>query len=179
MGKPAPNTLQRNLPPRAPQARNAEILAWKGGHAPTRHRGRAFGYLIELRGTTEHECGHTRRFRRELKALRGGCRISRDLTYHTGQPGMAEAFFHRQQDVGVCSRLDIDHPVWMQPSEMESRSEQVAPPEAPENGTFDPGEDSREKRGGARIVREFGTACDLMESACCDATSWQPAVEFA
>ena len=41
---------------------------------------------------------------------------------------------------------------------MESRREQVAPPQAPENGAFDPGEDSREKRGGARIVRGFGFA---------------------
>src|SRR3546814_7237331 len=85
----------------------------------------------------------------------------------------------RQQHVGGCSRLDINHSVWMQPSEMESRREQVAPPEAPENGTFDPGEDSREKRGGARIVGEIGTAHDLMESACCDPATWQPAVEFA
>ena len=78
---------------------------------------------------------------------------------------MAEAFFHREQDIGVAPRLDMDQPVGVKPSEMKRRSEEVAPAQAPEDRPFGPGENAREKDRRARVVGKFGAARDFMERA--------------
>ncbi len=78
---------------------------------------------------------------------------------------MAQAFLHRQQDVGVAARLDMDHSVRRQAGQVEGRGEQVAPAQAPEYRAVDPREDAgqEDRRGG--IVAKLGAAGDLVQRA--------------
>ncbi|KFG88634.1 hypothetical protein BV98_003468 [Sphingobium herbicidovorans NBRC 16415] len=78
---------------------------------------------------------------------------------------MAQAFFHREQDIGVAARLDMDHAVGVQSREMQGRGEQVVPAQAPENSPFGPREDAGEEDRRARIVGELGASGYLVERA--------------
>ena len=75
---------------------------------------------------------------------------------------MAQAFLHREQHVRVAARLDMNHPVGMQAGETQGWGEQVAPAQAPEHRSFDPGKDTGEEDGRAGIVGEIGAARDLV-----------------
>ena len=76
---------------------------------------------------------------------------------------MAEAFLHREQDIGVAARFDMDQPVRMQSREMKRRGEEVAPSKAPEDRAFAPSENAREENGRARIVGKLGAAGEFVE----------------
>ena len=78
---------------------------------------------------------------------------------------MAEAFLHREEDIGVAASLHMDQAVRAETRKMKCGREEVAPAQAPENGSFGPRENAREKDGGARIVGQFGTSRDLVERA--------------
>lgn len=84
-----------------------------------------------------------------------------------------QALLHREQDIGVAAGLDIDDPIWMKTGEMKGRGKQVAPAQAPEDGTFHSRQDSRQKDRRTRLVREIGTAHHFMESTCSNASARQ------
>ena len=114
---------------------------------------------------------------RELQPLRRRGRILADLADDAGKPGVAQAFLHREQDVGVAARLDMDHAVGMQAGEVERRREQVAPPQAPEHRAFDPREDAGEEDRRAGVVGEVGAAGYLVQRAGRDPAARQARIE--
>lgn len=78
---------------------------------------------------------------------------------------MPEALLHREQDLGVAARLDVDHSIGVQAGQAQGRSEQVPPPEAPEHLPLRAGEDAGEEYRGACVVGEVGTARYLVQRA--------------
>jgi len=90
---------------------------------------------------------------------------------------MTQAFFHRQQNVGVAAGLDVDHPVRVQPGKAERWREKIAPAQAPENRTVDTCENAREENGRRGVIAEFGAAGDFVEGATGKAASGKVAVE--
>lgn len=161
----AAHALERDKPARAAEAGNAERLARRGGDPPARDGGGALGRDLDLRRPAKHEGGDSRAFGGELQPLRGGGRVFADLADHPGETAMAKAFLHRQQDVGVAARLEMDHAVGMESGEMERGGEQIAPSEAPEDRAFKPREDSGQEDRRAGIVCELGATGDLVEHA--------------
>ena len=90
---------------------------------------------------------------------------------------MAKALLHREQDIGVTARLDMDQPPRMKAREMQGGRKEVAPAKAPENGALGPGENAREEDRRARIVGEFGTARDLVERSGRQSAARKPRVD--
>ncbi len=170
----AADAFERDAPARTAEARNAEILARARGDPPTRHRGAALGGLFGLAAAPEHEGGHARGFGGELEALRRGRRIFSDLADDARDARMAKALLHREQDIGVAARLDMDHAVGVQSREMEGRGEQIVPAQAPEDGAFGAREDAGEEDGRARIVGELRTSGDFVERAGRDSATRKP-----
>lgn len=76
---------------------------------------------------------------------------------------MAQAFLHRDEDIGVAAHLDEDHPVGMQAGEMERGGKQIPPAQAPQDSPFGPREDAREEDCRRRIVAERRAAGDFMK----------------
>lgn len=146
----AAHPLELYFPARAAEAGDAERRAGRGEDAPAGEGGTAFAQRVDRRGAAEHEGGHARALGGELEAL-GRCgRQLRHFADHAGETGMAQAFLHRQQHMGVAARLDMDDAVRREPGEIERGREQVAPSQAPEHRALEPGEDAGEehRRGG-------------------------------
>jgi len=76
---------------------------------------------------------------------------------------VAKAFLHRQQHICIASGLDMNHAVGMKSREVQCWREQVAPAQAPEDRTLDPGKDAGEKHRRAGVVGKVGAACNLVE----------------
>ncbi len=75
---------------------------------------------------------------------------------------MAQALLHREHDIGVAARFDIDHAIGAESGEVKRRREQVTPPQAPEDRPVDPGENAGQEDRGAGVVGEIGASRDLM-----------------
>lgn len=177
MGIAAAHALQLGTPPRTPKAGNPQVLARRGGDTPARYRRGALGNLVRPGSAPEHESRDAGSFGGKLEPLGRRRRIFADLADHAGQTRIAQAFFHREQHVRIAARFDMDHPVGMQAGEMQGRGEQVAPAQAPENRSLDPGKDAGEEDRRAGIVGEFRTAGYLVERAGCDAAPRQPRIQ--
>ena len=173
----AAHAFERDAPARASEARDAEILARARGDPPARHRGGAFGRLLGLAGAAEDKGRHARRLGGELESLRRRRRIFAHFADDTGKTGMPQAFFHREEDIGVAARLDMDHAVGVQPREVKGRGEQVVPAQAPEDGALGSREDAGEEDRRARIVGQVGASGDLMERAGRDAAARKPRID--
>ncbi|GAA0294574.1 hypothetical protein GCM10009087_00410 [Sphingomonas oligophenolica] len=91
---------------------------------------------------------------------------------------MPEAFLHRQQDVGIAARLDMDYTIGVEARQVERGREQVAPAETPEDRTFDPRKDASEKDRRAGVVRQIGAAGYLMQRTDGDSPAGQAEVEL-
>ena len=173
----AADALERDAPARTAKARNAEILARARGDPPARYRGAALGRLLGLAAAAKDEGGYARGLGGELEPLRRRRRIFADFADDTGKAGVPEAFFHREEHIGVTARLDVDHAVGVQPREVKGRGEQVVPAQAPEDGALGPREDAGEEDRRARIVGEIGASGNFMERAGRDPAAWKPRID--
>ena len=90
---------------------------------------------------------------------------------------MAQAFLHREQDIGVAARLDMNHPVRMQPGKIERGGEQVPPAQAPEHRAFEPGQNAGQEDGGCGIVGELGAARHLVQGPGGKAAAWEMPID--
>lgn len=118
-----------------------------------------------VRCTAKHKRSHPGRLRRKLETL-GGCRADlADLADDARQPRLAQALLHRDEHIGIAARLDPDHTVGMKSDEIERRSEQVAPAQAPEDRAVQPGKDAGKEDRSGRFVAQRAAAGDLMQSA--------------
>ena len=90
---------------------------------------------------------------------------------------MAQTFLHREEHIDVAASLDVDHAVWMQPGQVKSGSEEIAPAETPENRAFYARENSGEKNGRARLISQITTASDLMERATGYPAAWKTTID--
>ena len=174
---PPAHPLQLDAPARAAEARDTEIFAGAGCYPPPRDSGGSLGGLLGFGRAPKNESGDTRTLSGELEPLRCRGAIFGDLADHAAKAGMAQAFLHGEQDVRIAARLDIDDAIGVEPREMERGREQVTPPQAPEDRTFHPRQDSGEKDRRARIVGKIGTAGDLMQRAARYATARQAGVD--
>ncbi|MDB5583971.1 MAG: hypothetical protein JWR80_9147 [Bradyrhizobium sp.] len=86
---------------------------------------------------------------------------------------MAQALLHREQHIGVAARLDVDHTVGMKARLRQRWREQVAPTQAPEDGTGDSRQDAGEEDRRACIIGEIRAARHFMECPSRDATAGQ------
>ena len=73
-----------------------------------------------LRRAPEDKAVTPRSFRQRAAIAWGGRRKSEDLADDVGQPGVAQAFLHREQDVGVA-RFDADYAVGTKRGEVQRR----------------------------------------------------------
>lgn len=178
MGITATDALKRHVPARMTKARDSEILAWAGHDPPACHGGGAFQRLCQSRGTTENESRDAGHLGRELEPLGGDAGIFGDLADNAREPRVAQAFFHRQQHIGIAARLDMDHPVGMEPSKMQRGRKQVAPAQAPEDRAINPRQDPGEEDRRTRIVSEIGAAGDFMEGAHDDTAPGQARIDL-
>ena len=173
----AAHAFERDAPARTAEARDAEILAWARGDPPAGRRGAALGRVLGLAAAPEDKGGYARGLGGELEPLRRGRRIFADFADDTGKPGVAQAFFHREQDIGVAARLDVDHAIGMQSREVKGRGEQVVPAQAPEDGALGSREDAGEEDRRACIVGEIGASGNFMERAGRDPAAWKPRID--
>lgn len=90
---------------------------------------------------------------------------------------MTEAFFHREQDIGVASRLDMDHAIRVKPGQLQGRGKQVVPAQAPEDRAIGAGEDAGKEDGCARVVRKFGAPNEFVKGAGCYSAQRQARVD--
>lgn len=90
---------------------------------------------------------------------------------------MPQAFFHREQDIGVAACLDMNDAVGVQTGEIERGCEQVAPAQAPEDRALDPRENACQKHRRRRIVAKLGASGQLVERAGRDTAAWQLAIK--
>lgn len=91
---------------------------------------------------------------------------------------MAQTLFHRQQHVRVAAGFDMDDPIWMESCQMQGGREQVAPPQTPEDRTFDTRQDTGKEDRRARIVRQIETTRYFVQSPCGDAAPRKARVEI-
>ena len=173
----AAHAFERDAPARPPEARNAEVLARARGDPPARHRGGALGGLFGLTTAAKDKGRHARGFGGELEALRCCRRIFGHLADHARETGMAQAFFHRQEHIGVAARLDMDHAVGVQSREVKGGGEQVMPAQAPEDGPFGSRKDAGQEDRRARIVGQLGASGDLVERAGRDPAVREPRID--
>ena len=62
----------------------------------------------------DDESGHARGFSRQLQTSRGSQSQSRDLSDHSSQPLLTQAFFDERQDLALALSLGIDDAIRMQ-----------------------------------------------------------------
>ena len=107
----AAHPLEIDAPARSPEARDAEILARAGGDPPACQRGTALDRRAELRCPAKQKGGDARRLGSKLQTLRGGRRIFCNLADDPGETGVAKAFLHGEENIGVAARFYMDQAV--------------------------------------------------------------------
>ncbi len=77
-----------------------------------------------------------------------------------------QAFFDKRQDITVMGGLDIDDAIRMQTGPQQARGEEVAPGQAPENRSLEPGRDAGgEQGGGSGKLGSRSRLDDLVQAA--------------
>ncbi len=85
-----------------------------------------------------------------------------------------QAFFDERQDITVMGGLDINDAIGMQARVQETGSKEIAPGQAPENRSLEPGRDAgREQGGGAGKLGGRSRFDDLVQAATCQAMARQ------
>ncbi len=90
---------------------------------------------------------------------------------------MTQALLHREQDIGIAARLDMDDAIGVQPNEMERWRKQIAPTQTPEYRPRQTRENAGKEDRRACIVGQLGTSGDLVQCAARQPTAWKPFVE--
>ena len=131
------------------------------GNAPAGYgsRGLGVGSALEIIAPSpQDECRHARLLGRKLQAARGGQAEPRDLGDHTREPFVPKHLFGGGQDLRLAMCLGIDDAIRMQAHGCESRGEEIAAPDAPQNRAFVTRQDAgdEQRRDGRMLARSPG-----------------------
>jgi len=106
----------------------------------------------------QDERRHTGLLGRKLKAARGGQAKPRNLGDHTREPFVPKPLLGGGQNLSLPVGLGIDDAIGMQAHGCESRCEEIAAPDAPQNRAFVAGQDAgdEQRRHGGMLARSPG-----------------------
>ena len=115
----------------------------------------------------------------ELQSARGGqAQLSADLANHGGQSGMAQAFFHGEQNCIQAAGFGIHHTLGGQTHPGESGGEQVGSLQHPEHVAAQPSEPAGDEQcGRGAVLRLWATAGNLVQRTTRQAASRKVAVD--
>jgi len=128
---------------------------------PTGYGGRGLGVGSALAGippSPQDECRHARLLGRKLKAARGGQAKPRNFRDHTCESFVPKPLFGGGQNLRLAMCLGIDDAIGMQAHGCESRCEEIAAPDAPQNRAFVARQDAgnEQRRHGRMLARSPG-----------------------
>jgi len=130
-------------------------------NAPTGDGGRGLGVgsaLGVIPPSPYDQRRHTGLLGRKLKAARGGQAKPRDFRDHTREPFVPKPLLGGGQNLRLAMCLGIDDAIRMQTHGCESRGEQIATPDAPQNRAFVARQDAgnEQRRRGRMLARSPG-----------------------
>ena len=130
-------------------------------NTPTGYGGRGLGVgsaLAVIPPSPQDECRHARLLGRKLKAARGGQPEPRDLGDDARESFVPKPLFGGGQNLRLAMCLGIDDAIGMQAHGCESRGEEIAAPDAPQNRAFVARQDAgnEQRRRGRMLARSPG-----------------------
>jgi hypothetical protein len=136
-------------------------------NTPTGYGSRGLGVGSALAGippSTQDECRHARLLGRKLKAARGGQAKPRDLGDDARESFVPKPLLGGGQNLRLAMCLGIDDAIRMQTHGCESRCEEIAAPDAPQNRAFVARQDAgNEQRRRCRMLARNPGLHNLVE----------------
>ena len=130
-------------------------------NTPTGYGGRGLGVgsaLAVIPPSPQDECRHAQLLGRKLKAARGGQAKPRNFRDHTREPFVPKPLLGGGQNLRLAMCLGIDDAIGMQAHGCESRGEEIAASDAPQDRAFVARQDAgnEQRRRGRMLARSPG-----------------------